>query len=139
MSAKRLTRPMVERTLWLIDESNVMEILAPPTPSGQRGRKGRIRDNSRLWVIGVILCTRLGHETTLRSVYDVLTEALPREMQWELGILRPLTTSKATKRTAHDPEAARLTKNGKPRKEIWTDEGYERLGYDDLVLSLIHI
>lgn len=133
MSTKRLTRPMVERTIWLIDESDVMEILAPPTPSGQRGRKGRIRENTRLWAIGVILCTRLGHETTLRGVYDVLTQALPRDLQWELGVLRPLTTGAASKRAAHDPEAARLTTNGKPRKEIWTQEGYERLGYDDLV------
>lgn len=133
MSAKRLTRPMVERTIWIIDESNVMDVLAPPTPAGQRGRKGRIRDNIRLWLIGVILCTRLGHETTVKGVHDVLTQALPREMQWELGVLRPLTTTKATTRAAHDPEAARLTTNGKPRKEIWTDEGYERMGYDDLV------
>lgn len=108
-----------------------MDFLAPPTPQGQRGRKGRIRENTRLWVIGVILCTRLGHETTVKGVYDVLTQALPREMQWELGVLRPLTT-KTTTRSVHDPEAARLTRNGKPRKEIWTDEGYERLGYDDL-------
>lgn len=133
MSAKRLTRPMVERTVWIIDESNVMDVLAPAIPAGQRGRKGRIRDNIRLWVIGVILCTRLGHETTIKGVYDVLTQALPREMQWELGVLRPLTTTNATTRTVHDPEASRLTNNGKPRKEIWTDEGYERLGYDDLV------
>lgn len=133
MSAKRLTRPMVERTVWIIDESNVMDVIAPLTPAGQRGRKGRIRDNIRLWLIGVILCTRLGHETTVKGVHDVLTQALPREMQWELGVLRPLTTTKATTRAAHDPEAARLTTNGKPRKEIWTDEGYERLGYDDLV------
>ena len=55
MSAKRLTRPMVERTVWIIDESNVMDVLAPSTPAGQRGRKGRIRENTRLWVIGVIL------------------------------------------------------------------------------------
>ena len=136
MSAKRLTRPMVDRTLWLIDESNVMDVLAPPTPAGQPGRIGMIRENTRLWVIGVILCTRLGHETTVRGVYDVLTEALPRDMQWELGVLRPLTTTKATRRTAHDPEAARMTKNGKPRKEIWADEGYERLGYDDLINSV---
>ncbi len=139
MSTKRLTRPMVERTLWIVNESGILDILAPPIPVGQRGRKGRIRENIRLWIVGVILCTRLGHETTLKGVHDVLTQALPREMQWELGILRPLTTSNSTKRAAHDPEAARMTRNGKPRKEIWPDEGYERLGYDDLVNAVAKI
>lgn len=132
MSAGRLTRPMVERTLYLVDESGILDILAPPTPAGQRGRKGRIRDNTRLWVIGVILCTRLGRETTLAGVHITLTESLPRELQWELGVLRPLTTTCTAKPREHDPEQARLTKNGKPRKEIWVEEGYERLGYDDL-------
>ncbi|KRF19382.1 hypothetical protein ASG90_20415 [Nocardioides sp. Soil797] len=131
MSTKRLTQPMIERTIWLVDQSGVMDILAPPPPPGQRGRTGRIRQNTRLWAIGVILCTRLGHETTVMGVHEVLTQALPRETQWDLGILRPLTT-RASKRAVHDPEQASLTKNGKPRKELWVDEGYERLGYDDL-------
>ena len=117
MSAKRLTRPMVERTVWIIDESNVMDVLAPPTPAGQRGRKGRIRENTRLWVIGVILCTRLGHETTVKGVYDVLTQALPREMQWELGVLRPLTTTKATTRPAARP------RGGAPDQERQAAQG----------------
>ena len=133
MSAKRLTRPMVDRTIYLVDESDLMDVLAPPTPAGQRGRKGQIRANTRLWAIGVILCTRLGHETTLAGVHSVLTEALPRELQWELGVLRPLTTTSTSKRRDHDPEQARLTKNGKPRKKIWAEDGYEQLGYDDLV------
>ena len=55
MSAKRLTRPMVERTVHMVDNSGLLDILAPPTPAGQRGRKGRIRANTRLWAIGVIL------------------------------------------------------------------------------------
>lgn len=133
MSAKRLTRPMVDRTIYLIDHSGVMDILAPPTPTGWAGRKGQIRANTRLWAIGVILCTRLGHETTLAGVHGVLTEALPRDLQWELGVLRTLTTTSTTTPREHDPEQSRLTTNGKPRKEIWVEEGYERLGYDDLV------
>jgi hypothetical protein len=67
------------------------------------------------------------------GVYEVLTEALPRDMRWELGVLRPLTTSNPNLPRDYDPEAARLTKSGKPRKEIWAEEGMERLGYDDLV------
>lgn len=77
MSAKRLTRPMVERTVHMVDNSGVLDILAPPTPKGQRGRKGQIRANTRLLAIGVILCTRLGHETTVAGVHGVLTEAFP--------------------------------------------------------------
>lgn len=133
MSAKRLTRPMVQRTLHLVDDSGVMDVLAPAPPAGQRGRKGSIRENTRLWAIGVILCTRLGHETTIKGVHEVLSEALPRDLQWELGVLRPLTTAHTAEDRGFDPEEARLTKNGKPRKEIWVEDGYERLGYDDLV------
>lgn len=138
MSTKRLTRPMVERTIHLIDNSGVMDILAPEPPAGQRGRKGKIRDNTRLWAIGVQLCTRLGHETTVRGVYDVLTQTLPRDLQWELGILRPLTTRSTTDRD-FDPEQARMTANGKPRKEIWPDEGFERVGYDDLSNAVVRL
>ena len=69
MSTARLTRPMVERTLYLVDESGLLDVLAPPREPGRPGRIGRIRENTRLWAIGVILCTRLGHETTLSGVY----------------------------------------------------------------------
>lgn len=138
MSTKRLTRPMVERTIYLIDNSGIMNVLAPEPPAGQRGRKGKIRENTRLWAIGVQLCTRLGHETTIRGVYDVLTQTLPRDLQWELGILRPLTTLSTTDRD-FDPEQARMTSNGKPRKEIWLDQGFERLGYDDLSNAVLRV
>lgn len=132
MSAKRITKPMLDRTLYLVDESGVLDILAPPPPPGRVGRTGRIRENTRLWAIGVILCTRLGHETTVRGVYEVLTETLSREAQWELGVLRPLTSKTLMLPENYDPETARLTKSGKPRKEIWSGEGMERIGYDDL-------
>ena len=62
----------------------------------------------------------------------VLTEALPREMQWELGVLRTVTTLSTAEPRDFDPEKPRLTKNGKPHKEIWAADGIERLGYDDL-------
>jgi hypothetical protein len=133
MSAKRITKPMLERTVYLVDESGILEILAPCPAPGRAGRKGQIRENTRLWLIGVILCTRLGQETTMVGVYEVLTEALSREMQWELGVLRSLTTSDPKLPRDYNPETARLTKSGKPRKEIWAEEGMERLGYDDLV------
>ncbi|TWH03139.1 hypothetical protein L615_001200000080 [Nocardioides sp. J9] len=131
MSNQRLTRPMVERTLWILDNSGLLDIIAPEPPKGRAGRRGRVRDNTRLWALGVTLCTRTGRETTVRGVYDVLTEALPRDLQWELGILRPLTSRSHAKAPAN-PEQARLTKTGKPRKEIWAEDGYERISYDDL-------
>lgn len=133
MSATRLTRSMVERTLYLVDNSGLMDILAPPPPAGQRGRKGNIRQNTRLWAIGVILCTRLGHETTVQGVHSVLTEAVPRDLQWELGVLRRLTTRQPKLPRDYDPETPKLTRSGKPRKQIWAEDGVERLGYDDLV------
>ena len=133
MSTKRLTPAMIARTTHIIDNSGVLDIIAPPPAPGSPGRKGAILPNIRLWAIGVILCARLGHETTVRGVYDVLTQALPREEQWELGVLRPLTTRNATQQRTCKPEEAHTTKNGKPRKEVWAEEGYERISYDDLV------
>ena len=138
MSAKRLTRPMVERTLHLIDDSGILDLLAPPPEPGKPGRRGNIRQNIRLWAIGVILCTRLGHETTLRGVHGTLTEALPRDLQWELGVLRKVTTASPGERD-FDPEQPLMTSNGKPRKEIWIDQGYERLGYDDLANAVAKV
>ena len=132
MSTKRVTRPMLERTLHLIDSSGLIDIIAPPPPPNRPGRRGRIRENTRLWAIGVVLCTRLGHETTITGVHQVLTVALPRETQWELGVLRPLTTKHRKTALAYDPERSALTNNGKPIKEVWIEDGIERLGYDDL-------
>lgn len=61
---------------------------------------------------------------------------LPREKQWDLGVLRPLTTlSRTSTRSTKgpfDPAAPRLTSNGKHRKPIWYEQGIEEIGYDDL-------
>ncbi len=103
------------------------------------GRRGAVRENGRLLVIGLSLCTRLGHETTVRGAHQVLTEALSREDQWELGVLRPISgAAPRDKKTGDlryvplDPDAPRLTKNGKPRKRRWEERGVEELSYDDL-------
>src|SRR4051812_4200108 len=123
MSAKQLTPAVIERTVHVIDDSGVLDLACPPRQSGQVGRIGAIRANTRLLLIGLHLCARLGHETTVRSAHQVLTESLPRETQWDLGVLRPLTT--ATKKGAtttslkkgkpFDPDAPALVKLGKPR------------------------
>ncbi|MGY1618168.1 hypothetical protein ACI797_15625 [Geodermatophilus sp. SYSU D00691] len=119
MSAKHLTPALVDRTVHVIDSSGVLDMACPPRQPGKPGRIGKIRDNTRLLFIGMHLCTRLGHETTLASIHQVLTEALPRDKQWELGVLRPPTTTKRTNAKPFDPDAPALVKNGKPRKRIW--------------------
>lgn len=132
MSAKHLTPPMVERTVHVIDGSGILDLACPPRQPGKAGRTGKIRDNTRLLLIGWHLCTRLGQETTVRGVHQVLTESLPRETQWELGVLRPLTTAAARNDDSFDPDAPALVKAGKPRKRIWAEDGVEEIGYDDL-------
>ncbi|MGY1814334.1 hypothetical protein [Blastococcus sp. SYSU D00820] len=132
MSAKHLTPALVDRTVHVIDSSGVLDLACPPRQPGQRGRIGNIRDNTRLLLLGMHLCTRLGHEATLSSIHQVLTEALPRDKQWELGVLRPTTTKNRANGKPFDPDAPALVKNGKPRKRIWTEDGVEEISYDDL-------
>src|SRR6185437_13583155 len=61
-----------------------------------------------------------------------LTEALERPTQWELGVLRPLTTKTSRNGETFDPDKPALVKAGKPRKRIWADDDVEEIGYDDL-------
>ncbi|RYF60611.1 MAG: hypothetical protein EOO27_05225 [Comamonadaceae bacterium] len=132
MSAKRITQPMLDRTVHIVDESGILDLLAPPPPANRRGRRGQIRENTRLWAIGLLLCTRLGHETTIKGVHDTLT-SIPREMQWQIRALRPITTQKRKRALAFNPEKPTLTNRGKVPKEVWEDANVERVGYDDLV------
>ncbi|MHB1614538.1 MAG: hypothetical protein ACYCYA_09515 [Actinomycetes bacterium] len=89
------------------------------------------RANTRVLFIGWHLCTRLGHETTVRSAHQVLIEALPRDIQWDLGVLRPLTTAATRNDASFNPDAPALVRAGKPRKRIWAGDGVEQVGYDD--------
>ena len=137
MSAKQLTPQMIARTVHIIDSTGVVDLLVPPRAPGTRGRTGSGRANVRLFLIGVSLCTRLGHETTVRSVHQVLTESIDRQTQWDLGVLRPLTTlnpasSRRRPSAPFDPDAPALVVAGKPRKRIWGQDGVEEIGYDDL-------
>ena len=131
---KRLRPEMIERTEWIIDTSGIVDMLVPPREPGQRGRIGNIRANTRLFLIGLALCARLGHETTVMGIHQVLTEAVDRETQWKLGVLR----QRGTKSTKRHPKGAVATllvpaivANGKPRKRI-LPSGVEEIGYDDL-------
>lgn len=133
MSPKHLTPALISRSVHVIDCSGVVDLVCPPRQPGARGRIGKVRENTRLLFLGMHLCTRLGHETTIKSIHEVLTQTLPRDVQWELGILRPPTTKR---RFPHDvpfdPDAPALVKNGKSRKRIWAADGVEEISYDDL-------
>lgn len=134
LSTKRLRPETIARTVWVIDTSGVVDLLVPPRAKGARGRKGMLRENTRLFLIGLSLCTRLGYETTVKGVFEVLTEALDRDTQWELGVLRPCVTKA---RTSHPRGAVpgvmtpALVANGKQRKRVFPT-GVEEIGYDDL-------
>lgn len=132
MSVKHLTPSIISRTVHVIDSSGIVDMLVPPREPGQVGRVGSKRENMRLLMIGLRLCTVLGHETTIMGVYDTLTQALPRDVQWDLGVLRPLTTDGSGQGGAFDPDAPTLVVAGKPRKRRWPEDGVEMIGYDDL-------
>ncbi len=134
LSSKRLSAEVIQRTVWVIDTSGVVDLLVPPREKGARGRIGMLRENVRLFLIGLSLCTRLGHETTVKGVFEVLTQAVDRETQWALGVLRPCVTKS---RTGHAKGAVAgvlvpaLVANGKQRKRVFPN-GVEEIGYDDL-------
>lgn len=138
---KRLRPEVIARTVWVIDTSGAVDLLVPPRAKGARGRKGNLRENVRLFLIGLSLCTRLGYETTVKGVHEVLTEAVDREAQWALGVLRP----RVTKSTAHHPKGAvpgilapALVENGKQRKRVFPN-GVEEVSYDDLHNATRHL
>jgi hypothetical protein len=132
VSAKHLTPALIARTIHVIDTSNILDLVCPAPAANQPGRRGNLRQNTRLLLIGWHLAARLGMETTVRGAHQVLTECLPRATQWDLGVLRPLTSQNHRRHDAYDPEAPALTVGGKPRKRIWASQGVEEIGYDDL-------
>ncbi|MET3963069.1 hypothetical protein ABIE44_003003 [Marmoricola sp. OAE513] len=132
MADVQITRSMFERSVHIIEASGILDLICPEPPPSQKGRRGSLRQNTHIWLVGVILCTRIGQETTTAKIHQTLTQNLPREFQLELGVIRPLTTTAPRLPADYDPEKPRLTRNGKQRKEIWVEDGYERVGYDDL-------
>lgn len=136
MSEKHITPALLARTVHVVDSGGIVDQLWPRQPVG---RHGAVRENGRLLLLGLHLCTRLGHETTIKGVHQVLTEALSREDQWALGVLRPISAAAPRdKKTGElryvplDPDAPTLVKDGKQRKRRWEDRGVEELSYDDL-------
>ncbi|MDM8083790.1 hypothetical protein QUV83_03295 [Cellulomonas cellasea] len=134
LSGKRLRPDAIARTAHVIDTSGILDMLVPPRVPGARGRIGKLRENTRLFLIGLSLCTRLGYETTVKGVHEVLTECLDRETQWTLGVLRP----RVTKSDTRHPKGAvpgmlspALVENGKQRKRVFPN-GVEEISYDDL-------
>lgn len=134
LSSKRLRPDAIARTVHVIDSSGVLDLLVPPRKPGDRGRIGNLRPNARLFLIGLSLCTRLGHETTVKGVHEVLTECLDRQTQWDLGVLRSRVTKSATRRakgTVPGVLSPVLVENGKQRKRVFPN-GVEEISYDDL-------
>lgn len=137
MSAKHLTPGMVRRSMHVIDASGVVDLLVPPRQPGQVGRIGNMRQNVRLLLIGMHLAARLGHETTIASVHEVLTQALSKQTQCQLGILRRLTTASNAPSAAYDPQMPAPVISGKRGKRRW--DSVEEISYDDLVNAVAMI
>ena len=144
MSTKHLTPGEIARTIHVIDASRIVDLIVPKRAPGQVGRIGAIRENTRLLLIGIHLTARLGHETTLASIHEVLTTALSVQTRCELGVLRPPTTSGNASDAPFDPQMPvkielgvdpnpgdrRRRPTAKKPKRRWA--GVEELSYDDL-------
>jgi hypothetical protein len=134
LSTKRLRPEAIARTVWVIDTSGIVDLLVPARAKNKPGRRGLLRENTRLFLIGLSLCTRLGYETTVKGVFEVLTEALDRDTQWQLGVLRPCVTrtrSSHAKGAVPGDMSPALVAKGKQRKRVFPN-GVEEIGYDDL-------
>jgi hypothetical protein len=143
VSTTHITPALLARAEHLLDASGITDLVCPPRPASQRGRIGMVRDNTRLLLLGWLLCMTLGFETTLHKVHDVLTQNLARDDQWRLVVLRPSVTFRQPDPHPVSPDVheKRLSKRGKRTKTIWTRaDGVvcEVIGYDDLVNAVRH-
>lgn len=138
MSAKHLTPDQIDRTIYVIDQSGIVDMIYPPRNLKKVGRRGAPRQNMRLLLIALHLCTRLGQETTVRGAHQVLLEALSRDMQWELGVYRKAVTKSQV--AAAPIGIMGLVNSGRSlfRKRRWTvgtgadAQVVEEIGYYDL-------
>jgi hypothetical protein len=138
MSTTFITPATLAQAEWHLEASGVTDLVCPPRPPGQRGRIGMIRNNTYLLLLGWVLCSMLGLETTLLKVHDVLTMNLAREDQWRPGVLRKAATTRTSTKEPDRPEwyTKKLNKRGKRQKITWN--GFEQLGYDNLVNAVRH-
>jgi hypothetical protein len=138
MSTTFITPATLAQAEWHLEASGITDLVCPPRPPGRRGRIGMIRNNTHLLLLGWVLCTMLGLETTLQKVHDVLTMNLSREDQWRLGVLRTAVTTRPSRDEPDSPDwyTKKLNKRGKRQKITWN--GFEQLGYDDLVNAVRH-
>lgn len=133
MSKEFITPDVLARSEYVIDSSGAVDLIYPAREAGQRGRIGLARTNTRLFCLGVRLCSQVGLETTLDSIHTVLTSFLTRDDQWRLGVLRrAATTSKANPDEGPEPDwyTPRYGPSGKRKKIRWGN--FEQIGYDDL-------
>lgn len=76
----------LERALWVVDHSGVAHLLDANSRRSTRGRKREGLDG-RLFLTLFIVAAMQG-KATIQRMWDIATGQLPRDRQWELGILR---------------------------------------------------
>ena len=138
MSTTFITPATLAQAEWHLEASGITDLVCPPRPPGQRGRIGMTRNNTYLLLLAWVLCTMLGLETTLQKAHDVLTTNLTRQDQWRLGVLRKAVTTRPSREEPDSPDwyTKKLNKRGKRQKITWN--GFEQVGYDDLVNAVRH-
>lgn len=138
MSTTFITPATLAQAEWHLEASGSTDLVCPPRPPGRRGRIGMILNNTYLLLLAWLLCTMLGMETTLQKAHDVLTMNLTREDQWRLGVLRKAVTTRPSRDEPDSPDwyTKKLNKRGKRQKITWN--GFEQVGYDDLVNAVRH-
>ena len=85
---RALTHSEIHRATWVAHSSGVPQILENELRKGRRGRKIR-RGLYEQFIIGALLTVSHDHLFVVSDIHDTLTKAMPREQQWELGILQP--------------------------------------------------
>lgn len=138
MSTTFITPATLAQAERYLEASGVTDLVCPPRPPGQRGRTGMVRNNTYLLLLAWVLCTMLGLETTLQKAHDVLTTNLTRQDQWRLGVLRKAVPTRPSREEPDSPDwyTKKLNKRGKRQKITWN--GFEQVGYDDLVNAVRH-
>lgn len=76
----------LQRALWVVDQSGVGRLL---DANSRRSNRGRSREglDGRLFMTLLIVAAMQGRGT-IKRMWDIATGQLPRELQWQLGILR---------------------------------------------------
>ncbi|MBT0995525.1 hypothetical protein KIN34_14665 [Cellulomonas sp. DKR-3] len=129
-----VTPGMLARTLHVIRASGILALLLPAPKRGP-GRKGNLRLNVFLLIVGMRLCVLTGRETSIAGIHTMLTTGLSRQDQWDLGVLRPLTSKSLTERTQGSTKTVNvldLRSRKSMSKARDAEAGYETVSQQDL-------